>query len=67
MEVKKRILKKISLITIVFLMNFILGDCIEKVERTTLAETKPAKVSVLIWDFNDKYHSFHNKVPKSTR
>ncbi|MDR3598158.1 galactose ABC transporter substrate-binding protein [Clostridium sp.] len=53
MKILKRIL---SFITIIFLMSTILTDYSKKAIRTTSAEIRPAKVSVLIWNFNDKYH-----------
>ena len=57
-----KILKKIlSLITIIFLMNAILTDCSKKAISTASAETRPVKVSVFIWDFNDTYLSLVHK------
>jgi len=57
-----KILKRIlSLITIIFLMNATLTNCSEKVISTASAETRPAKVSVFLFDFNDKYLSLIRK------
>ena len=58
MKILKRIL---SLITIIFLMNAILTDCSKKAISTASAETRPVKVSVFIWDFNDTYLSLVHK------
>lgn len=54
MKILKRIL---SFIIIIFLMSTTLTGYSKKAVSTALAETRPAKVAVFIWDFNDKYHS----------
>jgi methyl-galactoside transport system substrate-binding protein len=58
MEVKMKTLKRIlSFITIIFLMSAISSDYSKKAINTVLAETRPAKVSVFLLDFNDDFIS----------